>query len=133
MVKKMNPQHNDMKRSEVDAANFALEVLKSERPVLVAFTTQWSRPCHVLGSVLDEIASSHPEMLKVVWVNADENPDLGLWYDIQAVPTLLYFVAGNVRTKIVGTSTKAAILSKLQAVSNTAVDTKGRRRQEGNA
>jgi thioredoxin 1 len=129
----MNPKHNNLKRLEVDAANFDLEVLKSEQPVLVAFATLWSRPCHVLESVLDEIASSCPEMLKVVWVNADENPDLGLWYDIQAVPTLLYFVAGNVRTKIVGTATKAAILSKLEAVSNTDADTKGHRRHEENA
>ena len=130
----MNLRHNNLKRLEVDAANFDLEVLKSDQPVvLVAFTTQWSRPCHVLESVLDEIASLRPEMLKVVWVDADENPDLGLWYDIQAVPTLLYFVAGNVRAKIVGTTTTATILSKLEAISNTAVDIRGRRRQKGNA
>jgi len=99
---------------EIDGANFDSAVLKSELPVLVAFATQWSRPCQILESVLDEIAASYSEKLKVVRINADENPDLALWYGIHAVPTLLYFVAGNVRCKTVGTATKAAILSKLE-------------------
>lgn len=112
----MNTKHNNLKRLAVDAADFDLEVLKSEQPVLVAFVTQWSRPCHVLESVLDEIASSCSEKLKVVWVNADENPDLALCYDIHAVPTLLYFAGGSVQSKLVGTATKSAILSKVEVL-----------------
>lgn len=112
----MNGKQNDSKRLEVDAANFDLEVLKSEQPVLVAFTTHWSRPCQILESVLDEIASSCSGELKVVWVNADENPDLALCYDIHAVPTLLYFAGGSVQSKLVGTATKAAILSKVEVL-----------------
>jgi thioredoxin 1 len=69
--------------------------------------------------VLDEIASIYSERLRVVWVNADDNPDLSLWYEIESIPTLLYFVAGNVRARIVGTASKEAILAKLEAASNT--------------
>ncbi len=122
----MKRELNNPKRLEVDAANFDLEVLRSDRPVLVVFATEWSHPCTILGAVLDEIASLCSEKVKIAWINADENPDLGLWYDIQAVPTLLYFVAGNVRNRIVGTATKAAILSKLEAVSNADTNTKRR-------
>lgn len=104
---------------EIDGANFDSAVLKSRLPVLVAFATQWSRPCQILEPVLDEIAASCKEKLKVVRINADENPDLGLWYGIHAVPTLLYFVAGNVQCKIVGTATKAAILSRLEPLAST--------------
>jgi thioredoxin 1 len=114
----MNSTHKSAKCLEVDTATFDLQVLLSERPVLVAFAAPWSRPCQLIESVLDEIASSCPDKLKVVRVNVDDNPDLGLWYDIQSVPTLLYFMAGSVRGKVVGTATKAAILSKLEAVSN---------------
>jgi thioredoxin 1 len=97
----------------VDEANFRLEVLQSTQPVLVEFSTQWSRPCQVLEPLLDEIASSCSGKLKVVRIDADANPYLSLWYDIESVPTLLYFVDGNVRCRIVGTATRAAILSKL--------------------
>ncbi len=120
----MNRKHKISELVEVDSANFELEVLESKQPVLVAFATLWSRPCHILETVLDEIASACSDELKVVWINADENPDLGLWYDIRSVPTLLYFVDGNVQSRIVGTATKAAILSKLLAVSTVDSDRK---------
>ena len=124
----MNTNPNNSRLIQVDAANFDLAVLKSELPVLAAFATQWSRPCQILESVLDEIATSYSDRLKVVRINADENPDLGLWYGIQAVPTLLFFVAGNVWGKIVGTATKGAILAKLEALANS--DANERRRTD---
>lgn len=108
---------------EIGGASFDATVLKSQLPVLVAFVTQWSRPCQVLESVLEEIAASYSDKLKVVRINADENPDLGLWYGIHAVPTLLYFVAGNVQRKIIGTATKAAILSRLEPFVSTEENT----------
>ncbi len=112
----MNTKQDNSGPFQVDTSNFSLEVLKSNLPVLTAFATQWSRPCQVLASVLDEMASSCSGILKIAWVNVDENPDLGQWYNIQAVPTLLYFIAGNVRCRIVGTATKSAILTKLERI-----------------
>ena len=110
----MNPSDNNTKPVQIDNGNFDSEVLNSKQPVLVAFLTSWSRPCAVILPVLDEIASECAGKLRVVRVNADTNLDLSLWYDVQSIPTLLYFVAGNVRAKIVGTATKEAILSKLE-------------------
>jgi len=111
----MNPSDNNTKPVQIDNGNFDSEVLNSKQPVLVAFLTSWSRPCAVILPVLDEIASECAGKLRVVRVNADTNLDLSLWYDVQSIPTLLYFVAGNVRAKIVGTATKEAILSKLES------------------
>ncbi len=101
---------------EIGEANFDSEVLQSKQPVLVAFLAPWSRPCHTLRSVLDEVASACAGTVKVVKVNADDNPGLGFWHEIQSVPTLLYFVGGNLRAKVVGTASKEAVLSKLQSV-----------------
>jgi thioredoxin 1 len=103
---------------EVGEANFELEVLKSDQPILVAFCAPWSRPCHILDSVLDEVAIACAGRVKVVKVNADDNPDLSMWYEVQSIPTLLYFVAGRLRAKMIGTASKEAILAKLQTVSH---------------
>ena len=111
----MNPSDNNTKPVQIDNGNFDSEVLNSKQPVLVAFLTAWSRPCAIILPVLDEIASECAGKLKVARVNADTNLDLSLWYDVQSIPTLLYFVTGNVRAKIVGTATKEAILSKLES------------------
>jgi len=111
----MNVTENNTRAIQVDEVNFDSEVLQSKQPVLVAFLTLWSRPCVIISPVLDEIALECAGKLKVVRVNADTNLDLSLWYDVQSIPTLLYFVAGTVRAKVVGTATKEAILSKLES------------------
>jgi thioredoxin 1 len=111
----MNVSENNSKPVQIDNGNFDSEVLQAKQPVLVAFLTVWSRPCAILAPVLDEIASERAGKLKVVRVNADTNLDLSLWYDVQSIPTLIYFVSGNVRAKIIGTATKEAILSKLES------------------
>jgi len=111
----MNVLPNNTKAIQVDDGNFGLEVLQSTQPVLVAFLTTWSRPCAIILPVLDEIAADRSGALKVVRVNADTNLDLSLWYDVQSIPTLLYFISGNVRARIVGTASKEAILAKLDS------------------
>jgi thioredoxin 1 len=110
----MNAIENNEEVIQVDEATFNSEVLQVKEPVLVAFVTTWSHACATLAPVLDEIASECAGKLKVVRVNADDNLDLSLWYEVQSIPTLLYFVGGNVRAKIIGTATKEAILAKLE-------------------
>jgi len=101
---------------EVGEANFEAEVLRSKQPVLVAFGAPWSQPCQIINSVLDEVAAACAGSVKVVRVNADDTPDLGVLYEIQSIPTLLYFVDGSIRARVVGTASKEAILTKLAII-----------------
>lgn len=101
----------------IPAAKFRTEVLESEQPVLVEFWTSWSRPCQVFDSVLQELAREWSGKIKIVKVNADGSLDLSLWYEIQSIPTLIYFVKGKPCVRIVGTASKEAILEKLQPFS----------------
>jgi thioredoxin 1 len=101
----------------IPPADFKAEVLESGQPVLVAFWAPWSRPCQVLDSVLQQVSSACAENIKIVKVNADDSLDLSLWYDIQSVPTLIYFVRGNPCVRVVGTASKEAILAKLKPFS----------------
>lgn len=104
---------------EIDEANFETEVLKSSRPVLVEFATGWSLPSMMLDGAMDEIASEFNEELKLATVKLDRNPNLGLWYGIRCLPTILYFSEGEVRIGIFGTTNKEAILSQLRPVINS--------------
>jgi hypothetical protein len=65
---------------EINEANFESEVLKSTQPVLVEFATGWSLPSMMMDGALDEIGT----------------PNLGLWYGIRCLPTILYFNGGEV-------------------------------------
>jgi thioredoxin len=99
---------------EIDEANFETEVLKSNQPVLVEFAPGWSFAPMMLGGALDEIAAEFADCLKVAYVKLDRNPNLGLWYGIRSLPTMLYFVDGEVRIGIFGTTSKEAILAQLK-------------------
>lgn len=117
MLKKrenMNPENDAGPVVLVPAVNFKTEVIEAALPVLVEFWTSWSRPCQILDSVLQELAHELAGKVKVVRVDADDSIDLSLWYDIQSIPTLIYFVAGKHCFQIVGTASKEAILAKLK-------------------
>ena len=106
---------------EINEANFETEVLKSSQPVLVEFATGWSLPSMMLDGAMDEIATEFIEDLKVARVQLDRSPNLGLWYGIRCLPTILYFSDGEVRIGIFGTTNKEAILSQLRPVINSAI------------
>lgn len=108
-----------MKKNEVQEINepeFGVEVLRSTQPALVGFLAGWSKPCQLLEPVLEEVAEACNGQAKVFKVNVDDNPDLGNFFGIQSVPTLIYFVNGHVRAKIVGMASSKAVLAKLQSL-----------------
>ena len=114
----MNTNSDNGPIIEIGEANFESEVLRSKQPVLVAFSADWSRPCQILDSVLEEVAAACAGREKVVRINADNNPDLSMTWKIQSIPTLLYFLNGSLRARIVGTASKEAILSKLRSITD---------------
>ena len=101
---------------EINEANFEAEVLKSSQPVVVDFWAEWCGPCKMLGPVLDEIASEQSGRAKVAKINIDQNSALAERYGIRSIPTLLYFVGGEVRKQTVGVVSKKTIVSTLESV-----------------
>jgi thioredoxin-like negative regulator of GroEL len=116
----MNSNEIEVPIAEIGEANFYSEVVQSKVPVLVGFLAPWSQPFQVLRPVLDEVVIACAGRVKVAWVNADDNPNLSRWYRIKSTPTLLYFVDGRPRARVMGTASKEAILSQLKPFTETA-------------
>jgi thioredoxin 1 len=101
---------------ELNETNFEAEVLKSSQPVLVDFWAERCGPCKMIAPVLEEIVTEQAGHAKVAKVNVDENPGLAGHYQIQSIPTLLYFADGVARDRVVGAADKKAIVSRLEGL-----------------
>ena len=97
---------------EISEDNFESEVLKSELPVLVDFWAPWCGPCRMMGPIVDEISEEILE-LKVCKVNVDDASELARKYDIESIPTLIYFKNGEVRATMIGLRTKQDIMDEI--------------------
>jgi thioredoxin 1 len=110
-------KHKNQTARQVERKGFEQTVLKSTQPVVVAFLTPWSRACRILEPVLEVVRSNdRAQGVSFVTVNADDRPNLSLWYEIQSIPTLLIFINGTVAARIVGTASEEAILAELTTV-----------------
>lgn len=102
-----------MKPLEMTDANFDVEVLKSETPVLVDFWAVWCGPCKMIAPVVEELANEYQGKLKVGKVDVDNNQQVAMKFGIRSIPTLLVFKGGKVVEQIVGAVPKKALVDKL--------------------
>ena len=97
----------------VSDTDFEQDVLKSATPVLVDFWADWCGPCHMVAPVIEEIASENQGKLVVRKLDVDSNPETTRRYGVLSIPSMLLFVDGVEKVRIVGARGKAQILSEL--------------------
>jgi thioredoxin 1 len=98
---------------QITDADFENSVLKSERPVLIDFWADWCGPCHMVAPVIEEIAAENNGKLVVGKLDVDSNPEVTRRYGVLSIPSMLLFVDGVEKARIVGARGKAAILSEI--------------------
>ena len=101
---------------ELNETSFDREVLQSKQPVVVDFWAEWCGPCKMIAPVLDEIAHDLRGRAVVAKVNVDEQAALTARFNIQSIPTLLYFRSGELRDQTVGVVGRKDIVMKLAAL-----------------
>ncbi len=99
----------------VTDASFDVDVLKSDKTVLVDFWAVWCGPCRMVAPILDEIAAEHTDSITVAKLNVDENPITASEYGITSIPTLNVYKGGELVKQIIGAKPKAALLNELSA------------------
>lgn len=102
-----------MEVTKITSENFEIEVLKSEKTVLVDFYADWCGPCKMLSPVVDEVAQEN-EDVKVVKINVDEAQNVAMKYNIMSIPTLVVIKNGQEISRSVGVIDKLQILDMIK-------------------
>jgi thioredoxin 1 len=98
---------------DVTDANFQVEVLESETPVLVDFWAPWCGPCRIVSPILEEIHAERDD-LRVVKLNVDDNQATAIKYEVLSIPTMILFKNGTEVKKLIGAVPKARIEAELE-------------------
>jgi thioredoxin 1 len=94
--------------------NFKAEVLEAKGLVVVDFWAVWCYPCRMLMPVIDEIAEEFKEKIKVGKVDVENCPKISQEYQIQNLPTIMFFKDGKMVESLSAVRPKSEYVSVIE-------------------
>jgi thioredoxin len=99
--------------ASVTDETFAAEVEAHDGLTVVDFWAEWCGPCRMLAPVVERLAAQHPERVRVVKVNADDNQRTSVRFGVRGLPTLLFFKDGQLVDRILGAVPYATVETRV--------------------
>jgi thioredoxin 1 len=86
----------------INDPEFEATVLQAQQPVMVYFWATWCGPCRLMAPIVEKLADTYADRLRVVKMEIDPNPQTVAKYKIEGVPALRFFAAGDLTTSSEG-------------------------------
>ena len=102
--------------AEITGHDFDGEVLKSDIPVFVCFSTSRCRSCFALCLVVEDLAEEYEGMMRFVMIDVEKEPQLAAKYHILPLPAVLLFQHGKPLKELGGFQSKAYLKNALNAL-----------------
>lgn len=94
--------------------NFAEDVLRAEKLVIVDFYAEWCGPCKMMAPSIDELAEELKDTHIVGKINVDEAHETATKYGIQSIPTVILFNKGEEINRLIGFQSKEALKAMVE-------------------
>ena len=98
----------------VTDTTFQAEVLESELPVVVDSWATWCGPCRAIASILDQLAGEYEGRVRIVKVDADQNPETVTAASVTSIPTLGFYRNGERVDVLIGAHPKPVYVAKIE-------------------
>lgn len=98
---------------ELNTLDIEQELNSATKPVIVDFFATWCGPCKMLSPVLENIENKFCDNLKIIKIDIDKYPDIADKYEVMSVPTLMFFVNGNLVRRETGFIPEEQILEMI--------------------
>jgi thioredoxin 1 len=95
-------------------ANFEQEVLQSDVPVVVDFYADWCGPCKMMSPVVEKLADTYADKVKIGKLNTDEAQSLAAKYGVMSIPNIVFFKNGEVVDRQVGAVPQSVLEEKIK-------------------
>ena len=100
--------------ANVTDATFQEEVLDSDVPVVVDIWATWCGPCRQVAPLLEQLAGEYDGRVKIVKVDADQNPETVIAAGVTSIPTLGFYRDGTRTDILIGAHPKPVIAEKIE-------------------
>ena len=98
-----------MSTNPTNDSTFDQDIKSSNILVVVDFWAEWCGPCKQIGPILEEISDEKKDIVKILKLNIDENPEIPQKYSVRGIPTLMLFKEGKLIDTKVGSLPKSAL------------------------
>ncbi|XBT18253.1 MAG: thioredoxin [Candidatus Shikimatogenerans sp. Tser] len=89
----------------INLKNFNEYIKKSKKLLLVDFWAKWCYPCKSMNKILIKINKKfkNNKKIKILKIDIDKYINLAKNYDIQSIPTIIFFKNKKIIKTIIGT------------------------------
>ncbi len=88
--------------------------MKSELPCVIDFYADWCKPCKMISPYLDELAVEYKGKINFLKIDVDVEAEIANFYQIQAIPAMMFCPLKGNYSMEVGASDKASIKKNVE-------------------
>lgn len=95
------------------------KIINDEKLTVVDFFANWCGPCKMLAPVFASVESDYSDKANFIKLDIDQLNEVSSQYDVQSIPTIIFFKNGNEVGRNVGFLDSDTLIEKINNYINS--------------